>query len=315
MKLFTLTALAGLTMLSGCFSEIKGSGTPDEIAARASELIDKGDTDSAILQLNYLISETPEYVPAYCLRANAYAKAQKYPQAIDNYTRVIELSSTTDCGSSGSVFYDRGYAYFLSGKPLSAAQDFVREVQRNPTNGSAYGLMGRALRDECFFARDAGMEDWRPYCLRALESFDKSYNLCGGTQPYFNKAVVYNSMDYYKNALLELDKLQASGGGDASAEDIAYQRGLAQLGLGNYAAAAEEFTETLFHDSDNYEYYYRRGLAYAGMQNYDAAISDFSTSLSFRAGFAPAMQARAEAAQKLDQTRTTPPPVVDGYIP
>lgn len=307
MRLYKLAALAALMVFCGCFSEVKVSGTPEEITARAAALVEKGDTDSAILELNYLVRQQPDYAPAYCLRANAYARSQHYLPAIDDYTRVIELSSMTDCGDFGSVFYDRGYAYFVAGKPLSAAKDFVEEVRRNPANGAAYGLMARALRDECFFAKEAAMPNWIKYCARSIESFDKSYELAGGTQPYFDKAVVYNQMAYYKNAMAELGKLRASGDTSIRPAEIYYQTGLATYGLEDYASSVDQFTKAIALDTDNFEYYYRRGLAYSAQEQYAKAIDDFSTSLSYNGGFSSALRARADAAQRQDELTAKSP--------
>lgn len=301
MRTVKLTVFAALVLVCGCFGEVKVEGSPEEIAVRAAALIEKGDTDSAILELNYLVRKQPDYAPAYCLRANAYARTQRYLSAADDYTRVIELSSMTDCGDFGSVFYDRGYAYFVAGKPLSAAKDFMEEVRRNPANGAAYGLMARALRDECFFAKTAEMPNWIKYCARSIESFDKSYELSGGTQPYFDKAVVYNQMGYFKNAMAELGKLPASGNTSIRPAEIFYQTGLAMYGLADYPNSIAQFTKALTLDSDNFEYYYRRGLAYSALEQYANAIDDFSASLSYNGGFSPALRARADAAQRQDE--------------
>ncbi|MDD4004384.1 MAG: tetratricopeptide repeat protein [Elusimicrobiaceae bacterium] len=298
MKIPKLAGLSAILLLCGCFSEVRVQGTPEEIAARTAALIDKGDTDSAVLELNYLLRRDPDYVPAYCLRANAYAKAQQFPQAIEDYTKVIELSSTTDCGNYGSVFYDRGYSYFISGKPLSAAKDFIQEVKRNPQNGAAYGLMARALRDECFFAKDAGMPNWIRYCARAIDSFDKAYAVSGGSQPFFDKAVVYNQMGYYKNAMSELGKLHAAPGKDIRPADICYETALALYGLQDYQNSVEQFTRAIALDTDNFEYYFRRGLAFSALEDYKSAILDFNTALSYRGGFTAALRARADAAQR-----------------
>jgi tetratricopeptide (TPR) repeat protein len=260
-KKSVILVLCGLVFAAGCFSSIKVSGTPEEILAQAAANIEGGDVDEAILKLNYLIDTHPDYIDAYCLRANAYAKLQRYPAAADDYTKVIELSSHTKCGTVGSVFYDRGYAYFLYGKPLTAAQDFLQEIRINPENAPAFAMLARSLRDECYSAKDAGMENWIRYCSMAIENFDKSSQLTGSPPFYFDKAVVYNCMEYYKNALLELNNYSRYGGKGSSDENIAYESGLAYMGLGEYQSAVDAFSLSINADSDNYEYYYRRGLA------------------------------------------------------
>ena len=59
------------------------------------ELINQGDVDTAIEQLNQLLLDTSvenEKDILYCLRGNAYRKKGDWKQALDNYQYAIDLN-------------------------------------------------------------------------------------------------------------------------------------------------------------------------------------------------------------------------------
>jgi tetratricopeptide (TPR) repeat protein len=89
---------------------------------------------------------------AYYNRGNAYADKRDYDQAIQDFTKAIELNPR-----NGVVYYNRGVAYGEKGQDDQAIQDFTKAIELNPrfaeayySRGSAYGEKGQhdqAIRD------------------------------------------------------------------------------------------------------------------------------------------------------------------------
>lgn len=84
--------------------------------------------------------EGPEYDLTV---AQGKMKAGDYAGAVEAYSRVIEKKP------SASVYHDRGYARKLMGAYTEAIDDYTKAIELEPTNGShfagrgeAWGLMG-----------------------------------------------------------------------------------------------------------------------------------------------------------------------------
>ncbi len=69
------------------------------------------------------------YIPAYMVRASAYARQRDYERAIADYTRVIELD-----GSLAAAYNNRGILYTTTREFEEAAADFERVMTLEPTN-------------------------------------------------------------------------------------------------------------------------------------------------------------------------------------
>jgi tetratricopeptide (TPR) repeat protein len=64
-------------------------------------------------------------------------KLGKYPEAVDDYTRALELAP------DGDIYQHRGWAYFFSDAWQLALRDFSKAIELDPTAGDAY--TGRGL--------------------------------------------------------------------------------------------------------------------------------------------------------------------------
>lgn len=61
--------------------------------------------------------------------------------------------------------------------------------------------------------------------------------------------------------------------------DLCLSRGAAQMALGNYKEAKEDFTRVLKEDSNNERAYYFRGIALFALGEYQEAVEDLTSSL------------------------------------
>ena len=87
----------------------------------------------------------------YRARGLAFAKQKKYRQAINDYTRSLELEA------SPNILTRRGWAYLLQSQQL-ALQDFDESIRLNPENGDSYNGRGFAralLGDDLQAVQDA----------------------------------------------------------------------------------------------------------------------------------------------------------------
>ena len=87
------------------------------------ELINQGDVDTAIKQLDQLLQDSSvekEKDTLYYLRGNAYRKKGDWKQALDNYQYAIELNP-----DSPAV---QAYSKFSSGDPAVQARKMVIDI-------------------------------------------------------------------------------------------------------------------------------------------------------------------------------------------
>lgn len=124
---------------------------------------------------------------AYMARANAYAESAKHTQAIDDYTKVLDLkaddaqayygrgqarlaggdvytaiSDLTQAirynGDAPGLYITRGYAYLVNGNAQEAIADFSVAIRRDPKNASAFNNRGLAFRKKGDL--DAAIKDY-----------------------------------------------------------------------------------------------------------------------------------------------------------
>lgn len=80
------------------------------------------DYDKAIYAFTKAIELNPEDKDSYVLRAISYGNLQKFPEAIGDFTKVIEL----DPGAgNGNIYFLRGKLYHVSGDLQRAAADYI----------------------------------------------------------------------------------------------------------------------------------------------------------------------------------------------
>ena len=58
--------------------------------------------------------------------------------------------------------------------------------------------------------------------------------------------------------------------------DVCLSRGAAQMALGRYQEATEDFTRVIAEDKENERAYYFRGLAFFALREYQNAIDDLT---------------------------------------
>ena len=80
-------------------------------------------------------------------RGEGYAKDGKTAQAIDAYTRALQLNE-----NRADIYAARGTAYFTQGQYALATQDFVQTLHLNPYYTDAYTALASALAAQGAYA-------------------------------------------------------------------------------------------------------------------------------------------------------------------
>ena len=76
----------------------------------------------------------PQDAQGFNARGNRYSRNSAYEQALEDYTRAVEL----DPGFT-EAYYNRGVSYYELGRYAEAIADLTHAIELNPLDDSAYG--------------------------------------------------------------------------------------------------------------------------------------------------------------------------------
>lgn len=79
-------------------------------------------------------AEEPKDAQGFNARGNRYSRNGAYEQALQDYTKAIEL----DPGFA-EAYYNRGVSHYELGRYAEAIADFTRAIELNPQDDNAYG--------------------------------------------------------------------------------------------------------------------------------------------------------------------------------
>lgn len=126
---------------------------------------------------------------------NLALDAQQLPQALDYYTRAINIqtpmSTNMWIGTKASTYNNRGKVYLQMAQPKEAQKDFEKAIQLDPNSAQGYNLRGLSLAHQ-------------KQCQTALADFtqaiakDPSY-----LQAYGNRALCYRELQQLDKALAD----------------------------------------------------------------------------------------------------------------
>ena len=107
---------------------------------RGTNRLKRKDYEGAIADFSEVLDYTFEYAELYNRRAFCYQKLQQYQLAINDLSRIIEL--TTNPGKIHGVYYNRGSCYFSLKELASAIADFSQAIKIKPDFFQAYLFRG-----------------------------------------------------------------------------------------------------------------------------------------------------------------------------
>ena len=125
-------SIAGCTALiqSG---QLSGASLAIAYTNRGNAYDDKGAYDQAIQDYTKAIQVNPSYATAYYNRGDAYNNKGEYDQAIQDFNQALRLNP-----SLALAFSDRAYAYEHKGEYEQAIQDDSQALKLNPSNAAAF---------------------------------------------------------------------------------------------------------------------------------------------------------------------------------
>lgn len=104
---------------------------------RGSLLLDAGHSDAALTDLTVYVARSPGSHRALYAVGHAYHERERYPEAIDYYTRAIALAPR-----NVDYLNSRGYAYIFVGNLAAARADFAAAVGINAGYAPGWGNLG-----------------------------------------------------------------------------------------------------------------------------------------------------------------------------
>ncbi len=109
--------------------------------------------------------------------------------------------------------------------------------------------------------------------LAAIQQFTQAIALKPTAESYYQRANAQLDLGNYQAAV---EDYTAAIGEDPNYVAAYFNRGLAYLKLNQFQAAVDDYTKVIEKNAQDADAYYQRGLAYHRLRNYRAAIADYT---------------------------------------
>ena len=237
-------------------------------------------------------------------RASAYAGLGQWRQAIEDYTKAIQVSPKNakqyrqvaashtdqaiqafqekiDAGDrSAQLFIDRGVIYLFRGDVDKAIGEFSHAIELDTEEPSTY-----LHRARCYATCGKPSEVIKD-CTRAEEL---GHNV---SEVYLLRGASLRELGKHDEALSDLTRVVDN---DKQNADAFFRRAEIYNSRGSYAEAIDDFTTAIDIDDQNTGVFVARGTAYAALGDYANAIEDYTKSLDVIAADAATLVCRGEA--------------------
>ncbi len=220
---------------------------------------------SAIAHFNDALRWNKENSSAFFQRGYAFYQIRNLPQALSDFTQVINLDPSSSVAFS-SLFY-RGNIRMNLGDSQGAVRDYNQAIEVDSTDARAFVQRGQA---ENALGRSGN----------ALKSYSQAIRLDPNlAAAYLNRCLTKSNLNDQPGAIS--DCTEATGINPTLI--TAYQnRGLAYHRAGNYRAAISDLNVAIKLDGEDATSYYQRGLIRLDLQDKEGAIGDFNTAIQFK---------------------------------
>jgi len=270
--------LAFLVLLAIALASCARPNDPQVRLKAGQAALDKGDTATAIRELEAVTGTDPKLVEARVLLGRAYEKAGRRDDAIGQYQAAVALQS-----QDAQVGYHLGALLVGAGKPAEAVAPLAMGVKLNAG-------MAVSFTQEIAVAVAAGLTtggelvDKNPQqaaqLLEAVTTLDarntRAHLLLGNT--YINLGKPEGAIEQYQ-AILALDPKNASA---------ITNLGAAYYQMGKLDEAMAQFQAALQLTPDDAETHYLLGAVYIQQNKVDNAKAEFQAALKSKPNLAAA---------------------------
>jgi tetratricopeptide (TPR) repeat protein/serine/threonine protein kinase len=226
------------------------------------------DFSGAIRVFTGCLMKRPDHPYAYLCRAAMYSKLQRYPEALADGSRAIELDR-----NEAAAWYNRGNTHGKLGQRDQAIADYTRAIELDQKLAYAWNNRG-------------GYFDQLGQLEKAVADFSRAIELDQKDALFrYNRGRVYDKLGRLDPALadfttaIELDEKLAAAW---------MNRGLVFSKLGQNEKAVADYARAIQLIPAEAQAWYNRGVAYAALRQLDPAVADFTKAIELNARFAPA---------------------------
>jgi tetratricopeptide (TPR) repeat protein len=248
---------------------------------RGSLRISREEYDGAISDLDRAIELEPKNAEYYRTRGYAHSQRKDYARAIDDRTKVIELSADPDADN----YVVRAIEYERADEKDKAIADYQRALEIDPDNNLARRFLAslggtppeHAKLPPGLCSGDADTTSHQDRVNGCTEAID-SGTLKGWTlkTAYCNRAYALTELGEYDRVIADSDALLKI---NANASCAYQNRGRAWYYKKDLDRAIADYTQAIKLEPKFHEAFASRGTAYHDRMEFDRAIADYDQAL------------------------------------
>jgi len=242
----------------------------DIVGSLASAILNDSQPEQQLEIVDNLIDTYPNQATAYQVRGLVYSEQRSFENALDNFSRAIELDET-----NARFYMNRANANRDLGNYAEAMIDYDYAIELSPESPNIY--INRGLTQHSLQEYQAAIDDF----TKAIELDDTivlSYN---------NRGLSLYALGEFDAALADFDQAIALDPNDAL---FFNNRGLTKSALEDYEGAIADYNQAeaidlqdvfIIRGVEDDLVYLGRGVAYFNAENYQAALSDYNQLIAF----------------------------------
>lgn len=207
-----------------------------------------------VLKFNIPMDKASKEASAYYNRGYAYVMSGDFDKAIEDFNKTIQLNANYP-----DVYGSRGFAYYKKKKYDQAIHDLKRNLEANPKESAeTYCVMG--------YAYD-GKGDYN----QSLSCFSKAMSIKPKIVPDYYKAVIYEKSGKYDDAINCLDNVISASPDQSQSYCM---RAIVYCDKQNYQKALNDINKALEINPKDTTSLKWRAIVYYYMKNYDKSWDD-----------------------------------------
>lgn len=267
-----------ILVLAAALTSCARPPTPPTHLQAGQAALDKGDTTTAIRELETVIGDDPKLVEARILLGRAYEQAGRQDDAINQYRAAVQLQS-----SNAEVGYHLGKLLVNGGKPTDAVVPLAMGYKLDASVAISFtSEISEAIK--AALAASSELMDKDPQqavqLLEAITTLDagniRAHLLLGNT--YINLGQSAAAIEQYQ-AILALEPKNANA---------TTNLGAAYYQMGKLDEAVAQFQAALVLTPDDAETHYLLGAAFIQQNKIKDAQAEFQTALQIKPNLAAA---------------------------